>query len=172
MGTPHFPLPLSVWVSAHNQGPLAVAFLGPPGTVFAEHTCLDADFFLSETIFLFKENVMNKHVNHGSGLCFVFCKKTFFLKRFLLLSLGGVWGAQLVLQRLLLQDAAPFLGSLSHLLNACQKHGRNGPASKWLWKLGMMAERSPLAAVRTASGCDLGQISSPCLCVLVCKVGE
>lgn len=76
MGTPHFPLPLSVWVSAHSQGPLAVAFLGPLGTVFAEHTCLDADFFLSETIFLFKENVINEHVNHGSGLCFVFCQES------------------------------------------------------------------------------------------------
>lgn len=48
-----------------------MALLGPSGALFAEQACLDADFFFSEAIFLFKEDGMSVHSNRVSGLCFV-----------------------------------------------------------------------------------------------------
>ena len=47
---------LSIKVSGCEHTP---SVLGPSGTVLAEHTCLHAALFLSEAVFLFRENIIN-----------------------------------------------------------------------------------------------------------------
>ena len=60
----------------HTTRALSSGFPGPHWHGVCQAHLLGCRLFLSETIFLFKENVINKHVNRVSGLCFVFCKES------------------------------------------------------------------------------------------------